>query len=103
MAVAASAAPIMECAMSYAIPRRNVVLGTAALGLSALARPHFGRAAEAAWSEQPAHPLAERLAAYADGLRYTDIDPATIEAVKTHVVDTMGCAVAALDERPVRA
>jgi hypothetical protein len=103
MTAAAFAAPMMECAMSYAIPRRNVVLGTAALGLSALARPRVARAAEAAWSEQPAHPLAERLAAYAHGLRYTDIDAATIEAVKTHVVDTMGCAIAARDEKPVRA
>jgi 2-methylcitrate dehydratase len=103
MAAAAFAVPITECAMSDAIPRRNVVLGTATLGLSALARPRVARAAEAAWSEQPAHPLAERLAAYADGLRYTDIDPATIEAVKTHFVDTMGCAIAALDEKPVRA
>jgi 2-methylcitrate dehydratase len=94
---------MMECAMSHAIPRRNVVLGTSALGLAALARPRLVRAAEAAWSEQPAHPLAERLAAYADGLRYADIDPATIEAVKTHFVDTMGCAIAALDEKPVRA
>jgi 2-methylcitrate dehydratase len=103
MAAAAFAVPITECAMSDAIPRRNVVLGSATLGLSALARPRVARAAEAAWSEQPAHPLAERLAAYADGLRYTDIDPATIEAVKTHFVDTMGCAIAALDEKPVRA
>jgi 2-methylcitrate dehydratase len=103
MAAAAFAAPMMECAMSHAIPRRNVVLGTAAFGFSALAYPRAARAAEAAWSEQPAHPLAERLAAYADGLRYTDIDPATIEAVKTHFVDTMGCAIAALDEKPVRA
>jgi 2-methylcitrate dehydratase len=94
---------MMECAMSHPVPRRNVVLGTAALGLSALASPRLGRAAEAAWSEQPAHPLAERLAAYADGLRYADIEPATIERVKTHFIDTMGCAIAALDEKPVRA
>src|ERR1700731_1075186 len=52
-------------------------------------------------SEQPVRPLAERLAAYADGLRYDDIDAATIERVKTHVIDTIGCGIGAFDERPV--
>ncbi len=57
------------------------------------ARPH---------SEQSSRPLAEALAAYADGLRYDDLDAATIERVKSHVVDTLGCAIAAFDERAVR-
>src|ERR1700733_11576610 len=52
-------------------------------------------------SEQPAHPLAERLAAYAFALRYDDIDEATLERVKTHVIDTIGCGIGAFDERPV--
>ena len=47
-------------------------------------------------------PLAERLAAYAHGLRYDDLDATTIERVKTHVIDTIGCGIGALDERPVR-
>jgi 2-methylcitrate dehydratase len=47
-------------------------------------------------------PLAERLAAYADGLRYDDIDGATIERVKSHLIDALGCGIAALDERPVQ-
>ena len=46
--------------------------------------------------------LAERLAAYADGLRYDDLDAETIERVKSHVIDTLGCGIAAFDERPVR-
>jgi 2-methylcitrate dehydratase len=46
--------------------------------------------------------LAERLAAYAYGLRYEDLDAATVERVKAHVIDTLGCGIAALDERPVR-
>lgn len=53
-------------------------------------------------SEQPTHPLAEQLAAYADGLRYDDLDAKTIERVKAHLIDTLGCGIAALDERPVR-
>jgi 2-methylcitrate dehydratase len=52
-------------------------------------------------SERPVRPLAERLAAYADGLRYDDIDAATIERVKTHVIDTIGCGIGAFDEKPV--
>jgi len=47
-------------------------------------------------------PLAKRLAAYADGLRYDDLDEATVERVKVHVVDTLGCGLAAFDEKPVR-
>lgn len=46
--------------------------------------------------------LAERIAAYADRLRYENLDAATIERVKSHVIDTIGCAIAAWDERPVR-
>jgi 2-methylcitrate dehydratase len=52
-------------------------------------------------SEQPIRPLAERLAAYADGLSYGDLDAATVERVKTHVIDTIGCGIGAFDEKPV--
>jgi 2-methylcitrate dehydratase len=47
-------------------------------------------------------PLAKRLAAYADGLRYDDLDEATVERVKVHLVDSLGCGLAAFDEKPVR-
>jgi 2-methylcitrate dehydratase len=47
-------------------------------------------------------PLAKRLAAYADGLRYDDLDDATVETVKVHLVDALGCGLAAFDEKPVR-
>src|SRR5580658_7906356 len=50
---------------------------------------------------QSVAPLAERLAAYADRLRYEDIDAATIERVKTHLIDTIGCGIGAFDEGPV--
>ena len=46
--------------------------------------------------------MAERLAAYATALRYDDLDAPTIERVKAHVIDTIGCGIAAFDERPVR-
>jgi 2-methylcitrate dehydratase len=47
-------------------------------------------------------PLAERLAIYAHELRYEDLGTATVERVKTHLIDGLGCAIAALEERPVR-
>ena len=86
--------------MSDAILRRHVVAGMTAIAFSGLA-PR-ARAAESGSSEQPGRPLAERLAAYADSLRYDDLDSATIERVKSHVIDTLGCGIAAFDERPVR-
>src|SRR3984957_11737225 len=46
-------------------------------------------------------PRGERLAAYADRRRYEDIDAATIERVKTHLIDTIGCGIGAFDEGPV--
>ena len=47
-------------------------------------------------------PLAERLAAYAHALRYDELDAATVERVKVHVIDTIGCGIGAFEERPVR-
>src|SRR6202521_4335406 len=78
---------------SINIPRRSIVAGIAALGFHGFARTT--RAAEAP-------PLAERLSAYAAALRYEDLDAATIERVKSHVIDTLGCGIAAFDERAVR-
>jgi 2-methylcitrate dehydratase len=86
--------------MSHSISRRRAIVGMTALGLWGLAP--CARAAAAGSSESPAHPLAERLAAYADGLRYDDLDAATIERVKSHLIDTIGCGIAAFDEKPVR-
>ena len=86
--------------MPYRIPRRHLVASLTALGFCGLLR-HV-RAAQAVSSEQTALPLAERLAAYADRLRYDDLDAATIERVKAHVIDALGCGIAAFDENPVR-
>lgn len=75
--------------MSEAIPRRHVVAGITASGLSGLA-PRAS-AAQAVSSESTVRPLA----AYADRLRYDDLDAATIERVKSHLIDTLGCGIAA--------
>src|SRR5437016_13051356 len=82
-----------EAIDSKKIPRRSIVGGIAVLGVYGFARKV--RAAET-------RPLAERLAAYAAALRYEDLDAATVERVKSHVIDTLGCGIAAFDERPVR-
>src|SRR3954462_11874899 len=83
------------------IPRRRFLH----LGASAAALPMVGRAVAAEMPPQlaPGQSLAERLAAYASSLRYDDIDAATLERVKTLVIDTIGCGMGAWDERPVRA
>jgi 2-methylcitrate dehydratase len=53
-------------------------------------------------SATTAFPLARRLADYALGLRYEDLDGATIERVKIHLIDSLGCGVGALNEPAVR-
>jgi len=74
--------------------------GAATLCLAGLMPRHVLAASEA--SDLPAQPLADRLAAYAAGLSFEDLDSATIERVKTHVIDTIGCGIGAFDERPVQ-
>jgi 2-methylcitrate dehydratase len=56
----------------------------------------------AGFSEPSSRSLAEQLAVYAHGLHFEDLDSATIERVKTHVIDTIGCGIGAFAERPVR-
>ena len=62
--------------------------------------PQSAKAADASAAGAP--PLARRLADYALGLRYEDLDPVTIERVKIHVIDSLGCGVGALSERAVQ-
>jgi 2-methylcitrate dehydratase len=77
-------------------------------GAGAAALPfasHMTRAEDRSTQSLPAsrdRPLAERLADYASRFRYEDLDPATIERVKTLVIDTIGCGMGAWDEKPVR-
>jgi 2-methylcitrate dehydratase len=53
------------------------------------------------WAET-ARPLADRLADYAARIGFADLDAATVERVKSHLIDTLGCGIAALDEPVVR-
>jgi len=77
------------------LPNRRQFLHLAASATALTASSHL------AWA-QAVHSLAERLAAYADGLRYDDLDDATVERVKVHLIDSLGCGLAAFDEKPVR-
>jgi len=83
-------------------PRRQFLhLATCAVALPAVLR--LARAEDA--PPRPASQgktLAERLAAYAHELRYEDLDAETIERVKSHIIDSLGCGLAAFDEKPVR-
>src|SRR5258706_4090219 len=87
------------------IPRREFL----SLSFGALAAFIASRIAlaendsKAALSKEYERPLAERLAAYAHDLRYEDLGAATIERVKTLVIDTIGCGVGAWEEKPVHA
>ena len=65
-------------------------------GTALLAIPGHTARAEAA------RPLADRLAEYVDRISFSDLDAATVERVKSHLIDTLGCGIAALDEPPVR-
>src|SRR4029077_2608838 len=79
------------------LARRNVL--RLAAGALVLPTIHRGACAQAARAQTP---LAARLADYAFRLRFDDLDAATIERVKAHVIDTLGCGIAALDEPTVR-
>src|SRR5262249_30495715 len=90
--------------LTVAMLRRQFLLLTAGAAAFPLFTSLAGAQTEATKhpAEQSADPLAERLAAYADRLRFADLDVATIERVKAHVIDSIGCGLAALDEEPVR-
>src|SRR5678815_2802083 len=48
-------------------------------------------------------PLARNLADYADSLRLADLDSPTIERTKVHLLDSLGCGLAAFREGTVGA
>ena len=83
--------------------RQSLRVAASALALPAIHRVARAQTADAQAANAPAaRSLAERLAGYADRLRSEDLDAATIERVKAHVIDTLGCGLAAFDEPPVR-
>src|SRR6516164_7619384 len=88
--------------MTY-LRREFLRLSSAALAFSTF--PETGMTDDSSITplvEKAERPLAERLAAYAHALRFEDLDAATVERIKIHVIDTIGCAIGALNEKPVR-
>ena len=45
---------------------------------------------------------AEKLAAWSAGARFDEIDPESLQQLKIRVLDSLGCAIAALDGEPIR-
>jgi 2-methylcitrate dehydratase len=72
-------------------------------GLAGLAtRPAVGQSVPAPEKAGAAKaPLARRLADYAASLRFGDLDAATIERTKVHLLDSLGCGIGAFKENIV--
>ena len=70
--------------MAAGMARRKVIGGLASASLLGLQNKLW-----AAASSEPNMPLADRLAAYADDLRFQDLDADTVEQVKAHLIDTL--------------
>jgi len=86
--------------MLHSIPRRRVIAGMAAFGLwdwrqgSRRRNPGLrSRPPGRSRNGSPPTPM---------DCAMTDLDAATLERVKSHFIDTIGCGIAAFDERPVR-
>src|SRR5262245_52926627 len=72
------------------LPRREVLNLAAGAALLPAAPVAAAETSHGQPSPQPGRrPLAERLAVYAEALRYDDLDAETVERVKTHVIDTL--------------
>ncbi len=81
-------------------PDRRVILA----GLASLAAvPASGQTGSAGGTGAGKAPLARQLADYADSLHVSDLDPSTIERAKVHLLDSLGCGLAAFKEGPVAA
>jgi 2-methylcitrate dehydratase len=80
---------------------RRALLGAIATfaGAPALAQP-APVAVKPSTSEAP---LAKRLASYIASARFADLDTSTIERTKVHLLDSLGCGLAAFKEKTVSA
>jgi 2-methylcitrate dehydratase len=82
--------------------RRFLQFATGALLFPAASRIASAQHSAAEHGRAPSF-IAEQLAAYAESLTFGDLDSATVERVKSHVIDTLGCGLAAFGERPIEA
>jgi len=81
------------------LDRRLLLAGLAGLA----AAPASAQPASVAAKPGGEAPLARRFADYADAIRVSDIDGPTIERAKVHLLDSLGCGLAAFKEAPVSA
>jgi len=92
--------------MSITLARRRAFLLRALAGTAGVAFAGASSAQALADAAKPAAttvlPIANRLAEYVHRLRYEDIDASALEALKLRLVDTFGCALAALKEPVVQ-
>ena len=79
--------------------RRILLSGLASLA----AAPALVQAAPVPLKPGTEAPLARRLGNYADSIRVADVDTATIERTKVHLLDSLGCGLAAFKEGTVSA
>jgi 2-methylcitrate dehydratase len=84
--------------MAMTLDRRVLLAGLSGLAAApALAQ----RAPAAVKSGTNEVPLARRLANYIDSIHVADLDPSTIERTKVHLLDSLGCGLAAFKEGTV--
>lgn len=82
--------------MTTQLSRRALLV---AMG-SIAAMPAFAQAPAATAPAEKT--IAEKLSAYASSLQYADLDATTVEVVKAHFIDAIGCAIGAFNEPSVK-
>ncbi len=87
--------------MTTPLPRRAALAGLA--GLVTLAGTTGTPWAQPAATTPATTTLAAQLAGYVDGIGYGDLGAPVVELVKAHFIDSIGCAIGAFNEPPVRA
>src|SRR5262245_52223952 len=89
------------------IARRDFVKACGAAALAATGRSAVTAAQERDGGREPRHGTAARtvledLGAWVAAMRYEDLPPGTVKKAKFLLLDTLGCAIGAVDGRPVR-
>ena len=86
--------------MTATLSRRAALAGFA--GMVALTRVNAAARAQPAAAGAAAPSLADQLAGYVHDIGYGDLGAPVVELVKAHFIDSIGCAIGAFNEPPVR-
>ncbi|MGI4810327.1 MAG: MmgE/PrpD family protein, partial [Janthinobacterium lividum] len=87
--------------MTATFSRRAALAGFA--GMAALTGVNAAARAQPAAAGAAAPSLADQLAGYVHDIGYGDLGAPVVELVKAHFIDSIGCAIGAFNEPPVRA